>query len=151
MGWFFLIFIVVPIAEIAVFIQVGRHIGVLPTLLLIVANAVVGLALVRWQGFATLRRAQESLARGVLPARELMDGLLILAAGLLLLTPGLVTDAVGWLLLLPPTRAVIRATLLRRFAMRIQTAQPVQRARDMEITDRADEAPGGPGQDGPEP
>ena len=142
MGWFFLIFIVLPLSEIAVFIQVGRSIGVLATLLLIVANAVVGLALVRWQGFSTLRRAQQSVAVGVLPAREMVDGLLILAAGLLLLTPGLVTDAMGWLLLLPPTRTLIRTVLLRRFATRIQAAQPIRRARDMEIMDRSDDDPG---------
>ena len=142
MGWLFLVFVLVPIAEIAVFIQVGRHIGILATIALILINAVVGVALVRWQGFSTLRRAQQSIERGVLPARELVDGLLILVAGLLMVTPGLLTDAVAYLLLFPPTRAPLRALLLRRFEGQVHTAQTVHRARDMEIVDRSDDEPG---------
>lgn len=98
------LFIAVPLVEIAVFIQVGGLIGLWPTVALVLLTAVVGTSLLRAQGLATLGRAQASLARGEMPLREVFDGACLLVAGVLLLTPGFVTDAVGLLLFLPPVR-----------------------------------------------
>ena len=105
--------IVVPIIEIAVFIQVGGWIGLWPTLGTVILTAMAGTALLRQQGFATLRRAQESLAAGRFPVTEVFDGLCLVVAGALLLTPGFVTDAVGLLLFVPALRSLLRDTLGR--------------------------------------
>lgn len=107
--------ILVPMAEIAVFIQVGGVIGLWPTLALVLLTAMAGSWQLRTQGLATLERARQQFERGVLPARELFDGLCLLVAGALLLTPGFVTDAAGLLLFLPPFRDLLRRLLLRRF------------------------------------
>jgi len=101
----------VPIIEIAVFIKVGGWIGLAPTIVTVVLTALVGTALLRQQGFATLMRVRESLAAGRLPMAEMFDGLCLLVAGALLLTPGFVTDAVGFLLFVPPVRAAVRRWL----------------------------------------
>ncbi len=101
----------VPIAEIAVFIQVGGWIGLWPTIAMVVLTAMIGTALLRQQGFAILMKVRESLAAGRLPLAEVFDGVCLLAAGALLLTPGFVTDAVGFLLLVPPVRAAVRLWL----------------------------------------
>lgn len=98
------LFIAVPIIEIAVFIQVGKVLDVWPTIALVLLTAVGGVALLRAQGLATLRRAQASVERGEAPLREVFDGACLLVAGILLLTPGFVTDTVGLLLFLPPVR-----------------------------------------------
>ena len=108
-------FIAVPLIEIGVFIQIGGLIGLWPTLAVVVLTAVIGTALLRQQGLATLARARAHMDRGVLPARELFDGLCLLFAGALLLTPGFVTDAVGFLLFVPPLRDALRVALSRHF------------------------------------
>lgn len=133
----FALFVGVPILEIWLFLQVGRRIGILPTMATIVLTAAAGAWLVRQQGMAVLKRAQQSMDRGVLPANELVDGVLILAAGLLLLTPGFFTDAVGFALLLPPSRALVRVWAMRQLQGRIVMQQRSQqvRAADMEIVD----------------
>ena len=99
-----ILFIVVPIIEIYFLIQVGSAIGVLPTILLVIATAVLGTALLRQQGMSTMRRYQENVQAGKMPAGELLEGLALLVGGVLLLTPGFFTDAIGFTLLLPPTR-----------------------------------------------
>ncbi len=109
-----LLFIVVPIAELAVIIQVGQSIGLLPTIGILLADSIIGSLLLRSQGRATWRHFTRTLQAGRPPARELLDGALVLVGGALLLTPGFITDIVGILLLLPPTRAVIRRLLGRR-------------------------------------
>ena len=114
-----LIFIVVPIAELAVLIQVGQAIGVWLTIALLIADAVLGSMLARSQGRATWRRFNEALQAGRPPAREVMDGALVLFGGALLLTPGFLTDVLGLVLLLPPTRALVRGILVRRFQHRM--------------------------------
>lgn len=114
----FLLILAIPALEIAVFIQVGDLIGVIPTLLGIVVTAVIGAALLRHQGLQTLRRVQESLDRGELPVADVFDGLCIVLAGALLLTPGFVTDAIGLSLFLPPVRRVLMALLARHLAAR---------------------------------
>ena len=113
------LFIVVPIAELAILIQIGQLIGVWWTIALLVADAVLGSLLARSQGRLAWRRFNEALQAGRMPAREVMDGALVLFGGALLLTPGFLTDILGLVLLLPPTRALVRALLVRRFAGRM--------------------------------
>jgi UPF0716 protein FxsA len=117
-----LIFIVLPIAEIYVIIQVGEAIGVWWTLALLIADSIVGAALVRWQGRAAWRRFTEALSSGRPPAREVLDGGLIIFGGALQIAPGFITDVLGMLLLLPPTRAVFRKLIVRRYARRLVTS-----------------------------
>ncbi len=108
MGLFILIAMIgVPIAEIAVFIEVGDKIGLGPTLFIVVVTAIAGTALLRKQGFSVIVRAQASLQKNRFPMHELFDGLCLLFAGALLLTPGFVTDTVGFLLFVPPFRSLI--------------------------------------------
>ena len=97
--------------------QVAGGIGVLETLGLLIVVSIVGAWLVKAQGIGLIRRVQAKLAAGELPGKELVDGALILFAGALMLTPGFVTDTVGLLLLLPPTRAVVRTFLMKRFSV----------------------------------
>jgi UPF0716 protein FxsA len=114
-----LIFIVVPIVELALLIQVGELIGVWWTIALLIADSILGALLMRSQGRATWRRFNVTLQSGRPPAREVLDGVLVIFGGALLLTPGFISDILGLLLLLPPTRAVVRAILVRRFADRM--------------------------------
>lgn len=107
------LFIVVPIAELYVIIQVGEAIGVLPTLLLLLLDAVLGSLLLRHQGRGAWRRFNEAIAQRRFPGKEVADGVLIVIGGTLLLAPGFLTDIVGLLLLIPPTRAIARAVLKR--------------------------------------
>lgn len=109
-----LAFIAVPLVEIAVFVEVGENIGALSTILATVVTALAGVALLRAQGLATLERARLNLDQGILPARELFDGLCLLLAGALLLVPGFVTDSIGLLLFVPPFRTVLRRFVGRR-------------------------------------
>jgi UPF0716 protein FxsA len=111
-----ILFIVVPIAELFVIIQVGQLIGVWPTLALLLADALLGSLLLRHQGRGAWRRFNEAIAARRFPGKEVADGALIIVGGTLLLTPGFITDVAGLLLLIPPTRAVARR-LLRRFTI----------------------------------
>jgi UPF0716 protein FxsA len=119
-----LLFIIVPIAELAVLIQVGQLIGVWWTILLLIADALLGSWLLRAQGRAVWRRFNQALAGGKLPHREVVDGVLIIFGGALLLTPGFLTDIFGLLFLIPPTRAVMRRLLVRRGMLRLVGAMP---------------------------
>ena len=114
-----LLFVVVPFAELFVILQVSHHLGLVPTLALLLAVSFVGAWLVKREGFGVLRRAKARMDMGQVPGRELIDGVLILFAGALLLTPGFLTDLVGILLLLPPVRAGVRAVALRLLAGRV--------------------------------
>jgi UPF0716 protein FxsA len=113
------LFIVVPIVELAVIIQVGQAIGVLPTIVTLLAVSVIGSWLVKREGMGVWRRFRQQMEAGHVPGKELADGVMIMLAGALLLTPGFVTDALGILLLLPPVRAGIRASALRRLTSRV--------------------------------
>jgi UPF0716 protein FxsA len=113
--------VLVPIAELAVIIQVGHAIGALNTILLMIAVGVAGAWLVKREGLGVWRRAQRQVDLGSVPGRELVDGALILFAGALLLTPGFLSDGVGVLLLLPPVRAGVRALVIRRMRRRVTT------------------------------
>lgn len=108
-----LLFIVVPILELYVIIQVGGLIGIWPTLALLLLDAILGSLLLRHQGRGAWRRFNEALAQGRFPGKEVVDGLLIVIGGTLLLAPGFLTDIVGLVLLIPPTRALVRAVLKR--------------------------------------
>ena len=134
-----LLFVVVPIAELYVIIQVGQAIGVWWTIGLLIADSVLGSVLMRSQGRAAWRRFNEAIRAGRVPAREVIDGTLVIFGGALLLTPGFLTDILGLILLLPPTRAIVRAMLLRRFAHRIVASataprRPSSRPGDVEGT-----------------
>jgi UPF0716 protein FxsA len=94
----------VPLAEIAVFVLVGSQIGVLPTIAMVIATAVAGAILLRIQGFGALTRIRAAMETGGMPGRELVHGLMIMIAGVLLLTPGFITDSIGLLLFVPPVR-----------------------------------------------
>ena len=113
-----LLFIVVPIAELYVIIKIGGVIGVLPTLAILVADALLGSLLLRQQGRAAWQRFNNALAEKRFPGREVADGVMIAVGGTLLLTPGFITDVFGLLLLLPPTRAAIRRFATRRIGRR---------------------------------
>jgi UPF0716 protein FxsA len=102
------LFIVIPIVELYVIIQIGSLIGVLPTIALLLADALLGSLLLRHQGRGAWRRFNTALAERRFPGREVADGLLIAIGGTLLLTPGFVTDIFGLIFLIPPTRAIVR-------------------------------------------
>jgi UPF0716 protein FxsA len=109
-----LLFVLVPIAELAVIIQVGEAIGVWWTIALLVADSVLGSMLMRAQGRAAWRALTEALRAGRPPAREALDGALVVFGGALLITPGFISDLLGLFLLLPPTRALVRRAVVRR-------------------------------------
>lgn len=117
-----LLFLAIPLAELALIVWIGGEIGLLWTVLILVADAVAGSLLVRWQGRAAWRNFSAALQAGRPPAREVIDGALVLVGGALLLTPGFLTDVLGLALLLPPSRAVARRLLARRLAVRMVAA-----------------------------
>jgi UPF0716 protein FxsA len=119
-----LLFILVPILELYVIIQVGQEIGALWTIAILIADSILGSLLLRAQGRSAWRRFNDALSAGRPPAREVLDGVLIVFGGALLLTPGFATDVAGLVLLIPPTRAVIRRVLVRRLAKRVVVAVP---------------------------
>ncbi len=115
----FLLFIVVPIVEIWVIVQVGQVIGVGPTVLLLLLDALLGAWLFKHEGRKAWTAFRDALALGRVPAKEVVDGGLVLVGGAFLLTPGFVTDVIGVLCLLPPTRAVLRRLLAAAIRLRV--------------------------------
>ncbi|OOE64682.1 membrane protein FxsA [Salinivibrio sp. IB868] len=109
-----LLFILVPVIEIGLFIQVGGWLGLWPTLALVLITAFVGASLVRSQGLMTLASVQDRLNRGELPAQQILEGVMLAVAGVLLLTPGFMTDAMGMLVLLPGPRAALAKQVMKR-------------------------------------
>jgi UPF0716 protein FxsA len=107
------VLLLIPLMDVLVLVLVAGWIGTVPTVALVVLTALIGMLLVRAEGRHTLRRIQEKVAKGQPPTDELLDGGLLIAAGAFLLTPGLVTDAVGFLLVVPPTRYLIREATKR--------------------------------------
>lgn len=107
------LFIGVPLLELALLIRIGSAIGTVNTLLIVVGTGIAGAAFARSQGFAILQRIQRDLEAGHLPADDLVNGACVLAGGLLLLTPGLLTDTVGFALLIPPTRELLKGVAKR--------------------------------------
>ncbi len=113
-----LVFIALPFVELTVLIKAGQSFGYGPTILLMIAISVVGFILVRMQGFRIVRRIQGEITQGKVPTQPMVDGFLALFAAALLMTPGFVTDILGIVLLLPPTRALIRPFVVRYFTTR---------------------------------
>ena len=113
------LFIVVPLAELYVILQVGDAIGAVWTILLLAADSLLGSLLLRSQGRTVWRRFNAALSEGRMPHREVIDGVLVVFGGAFLITPGFLTDIVGLLLLIPPTRALIRRLVVRRLGRRV--------------------------------
>lgn len=113
----FLVFLVVPLIEIALFILIGQAIGLWPTLLGVIAIAIVGSAIIRHQGLSLLAQIRDTMGRGQLPARALADAMLVSIAGILMVTPGYFTDFLGLLLLIPPVRALIYRLVRSRLGL----------------------------------
>ena len=112
-GLILLLFIAVPIAEIIIFIEAGNLIGLWATLLMVILTAIVGTSMLRQQGVSVLRRAEEALQRNELPMEEVVTGICLLVSGALLLTPGFLTDSIGFALLVPPFRHFLGALVFR--------------------------------------
>jgi UPF0716 protein FxsA len=119
-----LLFTLVPLIELFLLVELGSVIGVGATVLIVVCTGVLGAWLARWQGLGVLRRLTRDLEEGRLPADTLIDGFLILIAGAVLLTPGLITDALGFLLLVPRGRAAVRKAVAARLLKRTRVADP---------------------------
>ena len=123
MRFLFLLFIVVPIVEITVLIQVGQWIGALLTIALVVLTAFIGINMIRAQGLATLNRANWRIQSGQLPAQEMVEGIFLAIGGALLLTPGFITDAFGFMCLFPLTRGMMATALKKHFVVLATGAQ----------------------------
>ena len=119
-----LLFTVVPLVELYLLVEIGGLIGVAPTIAIVILTGFLGAWLARRQGLDVFRRISAEMAQGGLPTDPLIDGLLILIAGAVLLTPGLLTDAAGFFLLIPRGRQFVRKTVARAFASRIHVEQP---------------------------
>jgi len=126
----FLVVLIIPFAEIYLLIQVGAIIGAFPTILLVVFTAVLGAWLLKQQGFATFQRFQESLAQGVIPAYEMVEGPIILVGGALLLTPGFITDIIGFACLIPQLRRKIAQYVIEHYL--VQAGAHFQQAKAAE-------------------
>jgi len=127
---FLLFLLVVPVVEIYMLLQIGAIIGVIPTIFSVVATAVIGSWLLRQQGFSTLQRLQQNMAQGIMPAKELIEGPILLVGGALLLTPGFVTDAIGFLCLIPATRQHIVSYVLKHLVIaNASQGQPTENSR----------------------
>jgi UPF0716 protein FxsA len=139
-----LIFILVPIAELYVIIKIGGAIGVLPTLALLVADALLGSFLLRAQGRAARLRFNRALAENRLPHKEVFDGVLVIFGGALLMTPGFITDIFGLIFLIPPTRALVRSVSMRIVRGRLSAGQRVAYWGYTQARGRPRRGPGGP-------
>ncbi|MCG1022071.1 FxsA family protein [Sutcliffiella horikoshii] len=115
--------IVVPALEIWILITAGKLIGAIPTILLIILTGVLGAWLAKYQGISALRSAQQKMNSGQMPGEVIIDGLCILIGGVVLLTPGFITDAIGFALLLPPTRNLIKPSIMRVIRNRMDRGQ----------------------------
>jgi UPF0716 protein FxsA len=113
----FLAFTIIPVSEIYILIAIGGQIGILPSIGLVILTGIVGASLARSQGLQTLGRIRDSFQQGVVPGEELLNALLIAIAGIVLLTPGFLTDAAGLFLLIPATRTICREWLKRRIEL----------------------------------
>ncbi len=118
-----ILFTLVPVIEIYVLISAGQQIGILPTIGLIILTGIAGAALARSQGFTLLNRIQNELSQGRLPQEEMIDGAMVLAGGLLLLTPGFCTDLLGFFLLTPVTRQLLKGRIRNWLESRVRSGQ----------------------------
>ncbi len=111
----FLLFTLVPLTELYILLEIGSYLGALNTILLIIFTGILGAYLARMEGIRTVQQISQNLATGVVPAEEMVDAVLIFVAGVLLVTPGVITDAAGFLLLIPYTRTIFKRWLRKRF------------------------------------
>ena len=118
-----LLFVLTPLVELAILVYLGTLIGALYTILIVVATGILGAFMARNQGLAALSRIRGSIERGIIPSDEIFDGALILAGGLLLLTPGIITDIIGFAVLVPQTRRIIGRWLRSLIRRRIQRGE----------------------------
>lgn len=118
-----LLFVIIPLVELVLLVQLGQWVGLVPTVALVVGTGILGAALARAEGLRTWLAFQREVAEGRLPGRPLLDGLAVLIGGAFLLTPGLLTDLVGFSLLFPPTRGLIRDWVRRRVESAIESGQ----------------------------
>jgi UPF0716 protein FxsA len=137
------LFIALPLAELYVILKVGDAIGAVWTILLLAADSVLGSLLLRSQGRSVWRRFNAALTEGKMPHREVIDGVLVIFGGAFLITPGFITDVVGLLFLLPPTRSLIRSQVVRRLgrcvAIGVSTRPGRRRPRDYDVEGTARE------------
>ena len=117
------VFVLVPLAELALLVYTGTIIGALYTITIVVATGILGAVLSRIQGVAVLRRIRSNLAQGIIPSAEIFDGALILVAGLLLITPGMMTDVIGFTLLIPAARRIIRGWIRDAVQHRVERGE----------------------------
>ncbi len=127
-----ILFIAMPLLEIAVFIQLGDAIGLWMTIFIVVATAIVGTTVLHSQGFAVLQRANDTMRQGAPPIEPIVEGVLLLIAGAFLLTPGLITDTIGGLLLIPPLRQILARGIIKRAAGGLFGAAIYQQAPDQD-------------------
>lgn len=123
-GKLLLLFILVPVAELYLFLTLGEELGVKNTIAIIIITAILGTALTKSQGRRAMRKFQQATAEGRMPAKEALEGLMILLAGAVLITPGFLTDTVGFLLLVPPVRTAVAGFLGKRLKGKIQIITP---------------------------
>lgn len=116
----FAVFTIVPLIEVLLLLEIGTRIGTLNTIILIILTGILGAYLMRYQGFTVFRKIQEDLSQGIPPTDKIVEGTLVLAGGILLLTPGFFTDAVGFLLLIPQSRHYTMEMLQRAIQRRIR-------------------------------
>lgn len=121
MMWLVAAFTLIPILELGLLIEMGRRIGALPTIALVLATGICGAAMARFQGFLILSRMASDLSQGIIPGDSIIDGVLVLVAGVLLITPGVLTDIAGLLLLVPQVRVVVREWLKSRLRQWVST------------------------------
>jgi UPF0716 protein FxsA len=137
------LFILIPLGELYVILKVGDAIGVVWTILLLAADSVIGSLLLRSQGRAVWRRFNEALSQGRMPHQEVQDGVLVIFGGAFLITPGFITDVFGLLLLLPPTRSLIRRYGVRAVGKRMAVRVAPPQGYDVEGTASEHHAPPG--------
>ena len=137
------IFVLVPLAELYVIFKVGDAIGIVPTLAILVADSLIGSWLLKSQGRAVWQRFNETMRAGKIPHQEIVDGVLVIFGGAFLITPGFLTDIVGVMLLLPPTRSLFRRLVQRRLGARAAGAVNARRASTYDVDGTASERPVG--------
>lgn len=133
-----LLVLAAPFLEIATFIWVGGEIGIFPTLAAIIATAVAGLAILRWQGMGLLADSRAMMARGEVPARQFAEAMMLAFGGVLLLIPGFLTDALGFALLIPPIRSALYKFLSRNMVV-VSTYRPSTTPRGPKAIDLDDD------------
>jgi len=114
LGYLILLFTLVPIIELALLIKVGQYIGAMNTIMIVITTGILGAVLAKSQGIKALTNVQRDLDMGIMPANPIFDGVMILIGGVLLITPGIVTDGIGFLMLLPYTRSLIKYWIRRK-------------------------------------